>query len=108
LDKNLIKAPFMPIDFENEVLKITNQLKFADGYLDCEILIIHEIKQQIIDGFTFADIEECLKKLKIYFDEQILKNKTTTDCTNYRYAVGFVNTLINTPYWHSWIKTINL
>lgn len=95
----------MIIDFDNETKEIISDLKLADGYLDCEKVIIYNIKKHLANGFPVSVIEGYLKKLMQYFEDLIVTNKNSADCTNYRYAVGFVNTLISTPYWHSWIKT---
>ena len=96
-----------PINFEKEVSELTNQLKSADGYLDCEKVIINNLKKQLKDGFEVSDIEVYLEKLPKYFDDSIAKNKTLPGI-NYKYANCFVNTLITAPYWHSWIKTIKV
>ena len=93
----------MIIAFEHE--KKNSKLKNADGYLDCEKVIIHNIKKHLFNGFSESVIEACLKKLLRYFQDLTGKNKDTVDCANYRYAAGFANTLMATPYWHTRIKT---
>jgi flagellin-specific chaperone FliS len=98
----------MSINFEKEVSKIIQTIEEADGYLDCEKIIIKNIREQLANAATGEAIEDYLKKLHEYLGDKILKNQATTDCSNYRYASGFVSTLISTPYWHSWINTINL
>lgn len=95
----------MIIDFEHEKEEVFSRLKGAADYLDCEKVIIYNIRKQLVNGFSDSVIESYLKKLLQYFKDLIGKNKDTLDCANYRYAAGFVNTLIATPYWHSWIKT---
>ena len=37
----------MLIDFDCEITEITNKLKKAEAYLDCEKIIIHNIKKQL-------------------------------------------------------------
>ena len=98
----------MSINFEKEVSKIIQTIEEADGYLDCEKIIIKNIREQLANAETDAAIEGYLKKLHHYLSDKISKNQATTDCSNFRYASGFVSTLITTPYWHSWINTINL
>lgn len=98
----------MKIDFEYEIREMTPTLKLAKGYLECERVIINNIRKHIRNGFDDASISEFLKKLLSYFLERIAATKQTNDCINYRYAKGFVNTLIVTPYWRSWIKNINI
>lgn len=96
----------MHIDFESEVKEISLQLKPADGYLECEKVIINLIKKYLVNGNTPQDIEPRLKKVLEYLQDMIVINKDTTECINYRYAAGFLKTIIDTPYWYSWIKNI--
>jgi len=98
----------MSIDFEKQVSKIIPLIESADGYLDCEKLIINNIREQLANGVTNPDVEGYLKKLHHYFDQQIIKKQSTAGCINYGYAAGFVNTLITTPYWRSWINATKL
>jgi hypothetical protein len=93
------------INFEFETKEIIAALKLADGYLNCENVIIRNIKKQVSNGITVTNIESYLKKLQKYFEDKAVINKGNTDCVNYRYAAGFLNTINATPYRHSWIKT---
>ena len=97
----------MSIDFHLETIEIANELKQMEGYLDCEKLINHNIKKQLDNGMDDEKIIVYLKKLSIYFEKKIEINQHNTDCTNYRYAAGFVYTLLKMPYWKSWMKTID-
>ena len=94
----------MKIDIENEICELTAVLKDAEGYLDCEHVLISNIKKQIKIGIAIPDIEHYLKKLHTCFEDRIIINKGTMASVNYRYAVGFLNSVITTPYWHSWMK----
>jgi hypothetical protein len=98
----------MPIDFEKEIKEILADLDINDGYLDCEKIITYNIRKQLEKGYSFLEVEVFLKKISAYFEELILKKKDTTNCTNYRYAVGFIDTVLRSKYWHSWIATTNL
>lgn len=98
----------MKIDIQYEISELTPKLESAKGYLECERVIINNIRKQIKNGFDDDSIAEFLKKLLSYFIEKVAATKQTNECINYRYAKGFVNTLITTPYWRSWIKTINI
>jgi len=98
----------MSIDFDPEIIEITNKLKQVEGYLDCEKIIIHNIKKRLDNGFDDEKIIVYLKKLSACFDKKIETNKDNADCTNYRYAAGFLNTLLKMPYWRSWVKTIDI
>lgn len=98
----------MKINLEYEISELMPDLKSAKGYLECEWLIINNIRKHIKNGFDDESIAEFLKQLLSFFLEKIAATKQTNECINYRYARGFVNTLITTPYWRSWIKTINI
>ena len=98
----------MIIDFDSEIIEITGKLKQVEGYLDCEKIIIHNIKKQLDNGCDDENIIVYLKKLSAFFDKKIQINQHDADCTNYRYAAGFVDTLLKMPYWKSWMKTIDI
>ncbi len=96
----------MHTDLNNEAAALSLQLKPAEGYLECEKVVIHHIKKYLVNGNISPDTEPRLKKLLAYLQEMIEINKDTNDCINYRYAAGFLKTILETPYWHSWIKNI--
>jgi len=48
--------------------------------------------------------KNCLR----FFDKKIETTQQNPDYTNYRYASGFVDTLLKMPYWKSWMKTIDM
>jgi hypothetical protein len=98
----------MIINIDPETKEIVSELKLADGYLDCEKIIIHNIKKQFKNGHSAQSVITYLKELLQYFEELIVKNKDTFDCSNYRYTVGFLDTLTRSKYWHSWITSTNL
>lgn len=98
----------MEIDIEYVISELTPELESANGYLECERVIINVIRKQIEKGFDDDHIADFLKKLITYFTDKVAATKQTGQCINYRYAKGFVNTLITTPYWRSWINTINI
>lgn len=98
----------MTINFDVETSEINSKLKQVEGYLDCEKIIIHNIKKNLDNGFDEEYIIVYLKKLSVFFYEKIDANQGKADCSNYRYAVGFVETLLKMPYWKSWMKTIDM
>lgn len=98
----------MNIDFELETNEIVSALKTADGYLDCENIILQNIKKQFAKKYTAEAIMAFLKKLLQYFEKLIEKDKNIADCSNYRYAAGFLDTLTRSQYWYSWITNSNL
>lgn len=98
----------MSIDFDVETIEIANKLKLVEGYLDCEKIIIHNIKKQLDKGFDDEKIIVYLKKLSVFLSNKIESNQGNADCSNYRYAAAFVETLLKMPYWRSWMKTIDM
>lgn len=98
----------MAIDYDLEIIEINTNLRQVRGYFDCEKIIIHNIKKQLNKGFDDENIMEYLKKLSACFDKKIKISQGKADCSNYRYARDFVDTLLQLPYWKSWIKTIDI
>jgi len=96
----------MSIDFELETTEIAGNLKQVEGYLDCEKIIIQNIIKQIDKGCDDEKIIVYLKTLYSFLSKQTASNQGNSDCSNYRYAAGFVDTLLKMPYWKSWMKTI--
>lgn len=96
----------MKIDFENEIGRITPDLISADSYLECERVIIANIRKHIQDGQPDPVIEDFLNKLMTYFEEKIKTAGGNPGSVNYSYARGFLNTLISAPYWHNWIDKV--
>ncbi len=82
----------MTIDFDAETNEITSKLKQVEGYLDCEKIIVHNIQKQLQNGNNDENIVLYLKKLSTWFENKIAANQPNADCTNYRYASGFVDT----------------
>ena len=98
----------MTINFDIETSEITSKLKQVEGYLDCEKIIVQNIRKQLQNGNNDENIILYLKKLLTWFENKIAVNQINSDCTNYRYAAGFVDTLLKMPYWKSWMKTIDM
>jgi hypothetical protein len=98
----------MKIDPDYEISEMTPDLQQAGGYLECEKVIVNNVRKQIIKGFDDKTIVNYLEKLSAYFKDRIKTSQNTSVCTNYRYVEGFINTLIHMPYWRSWIKTIDM
>jgi len=98
----------MGIDFDYEVSEMTPHLQQAEGYLECEKVIVNNVRNHVIKGFDDKVITNYLEKLSTYYKHRIKTSQNTSDCTNYRYVEGFINTLLKIPYWRSWIKTIDM
>lgn len=95
----------MKINFEAEVKGLNSQLKVGDGYLDCEHIIVTNIKKQIHSGAAIPEIENYLKQLRAFFEDKVVINKGNMEAVNFRYAAGFLDTVIATPFWQSWMQT---
>lgn len=98
----------MTINFDVETSELNSKLKQVEGYLDCEKVIVQNIHKQLQNGNNDENIILYLKKLSTWFENKIATNQNNSDCTNYRYAAGFVDTLLKMPYWKSWMKTIDM
>ena len=94
------------IDVDAETTELSKVLKLADGYLSCERIIIQNIIKQLDNDSTDENIVFYLEKLSAFLGNKIKTQQQNEDCTNYRYALGFVDTLLKMPYWKSWMKTI--
>ena len=98
----------MRIDFDYEVSEMTPDLQEAEGYLECEKVILNNVRNHVVKGFDDKVIINYLEELSIYFRDRIRTSQNTNNCTNYRYVEGFINTLMKTPYWRNWIETIDM
>jgi hypothetical protein len=96
----------MQTNFENKIPVITNELQHANSYLESEKLVISTVKEQIKDGVPMTVIDENLKKLYAHINKLIMQKNTIGESINFKYAAACLNTLITTPYWHSWIEIV--
>ena len=80
----------MIINFEFEIKEIIADIKQADGYLDCENIIIHNIKNNVSNGIAVTNIESYFKKLHKYFEDNTVINKSNADCVNYRFYYSHI------------------
>lgn len=95
----------MKVNFENEAKDLITKLRSADGYLECEKLIIGFTEKYLVDGKLPQDMGATLKKLLNYIQELVATGKNSTDCINFGYATGYLTTLVESPHWYSWIDT---
>lgn len=91
------------IHFENETKEITGGLQKADGYLKCESLLIKNIKKHAEKGIPISSIEQYLRQLHAHFKNKAAIEAGNPAGINYVYATAFLQTVIATPYWKSWI-----
>jgi hypothetical protein len=88
--------------------QIANELTHVDGYLACEKIIIKNIIKQLETGMDDVTIENYLKDLAIHLEKIPEAGKGNNIHINNRFAAGFVNTLLRTPAWKNWVKTIKI
>jgi hypothetical protein len=98
----------MPIDFQSETKELINNLNGIAGYLDCEKILLHNIRKHIANGVDDTIIIDFLKQARDDFDGMIKDNQSKSDCTNFRFASGFIDVFLKIPNWKAWIRTINL
>ena len=84
----------MGIDFDYEVSEMTPHLQKAEGYLECEKIIVNNVRKHDTRGLDDKVITNYLEKLSTYYKDRIKTSQNKSDCTNYRYVEGFINTLI--------------
>lgn len=94
--------------FTSETGQIADELKHVNGYLDCEKIIIKSIIKQLESGLNNVSIENYLKELAIHLEDMQETDKDNNIRINCMFAVGFVHTLLRTPAWEKWIKTIGI
>lgn len=96
----------MQTNFENLIPVITQELQQANSYLESEKLVISTVKQQIKAGVPMTSIDENLKKLYAHISRLLAQKNNYSEAVNFNYAAACLKTLINTPYWHSWIEIV--
>ena len=91
----------MKINFDYDLSALIKDLKRADGYLNYETNVLVNIKRQLYNRIVIHTIDSYLKQLKKYFEDKSVINKGNKEGVNHKYAAGFLNTINDTPYWHS-------
>jgi hypothetical protein len=96
----------MIIDVVTEIREITGHLKRVEGYLDCEKIVIGNIKKHLERGFDEVCIRFYLDRLAVAIEKQVAAGHDDPLHANYMYAAGFVNILIKTARWQTILTTI--
>ena len=94
------------IDIEHENDLITESLKQVSGYLDCERITIRHIHKQVDNGLSDTSVVNYLKTTILHLENAIDAIEDANVQMNYRYVIGFINTLLRTPAWKSWMQSI--
>lgn len=98
----------MHIDIDCEKKLITEALKQVSGYQDCERIIIQRIRKQLENGADDSSMEDYLKSIASHLEISTAVGGDANVQMNYRYVIGFINTLLRTPSWRSWMQTIQV
>ena len=96
----------MDMNYEQDF--IMDALKNVSGYLDCEKIIVWQIRKHVTKGLDDPAIETYLKNIASHLEAM---TETCVDANiqmNYRYVIGFVNTLLRTPSWRNWMQAIQV
>ncbi|OQP65722.1 hypothetical protein A3860_14050 [Niastella vici] len=98
----------MPINFYYEMQQIVHYLKKAEGNKACEAVVVSNIRKHFEQGCSELVLETYLKELIKHLGLLIESNKGTLIGANYKYAYGFINTLLEMPSVKNWVKTTGL
>lgn len=90
--------------FDIETKAMLIELKNANGYLDCENIILKSLGKLENSEVPIISIKSYLKQLLKYIEDKSVINRGNADCENYTYAAGFLRSIIATPYFVRWIK----
>ena len=96
----------MDLDIEKE--QLTEALKHVSGYVDCEKIIIRQIRKLVTQGLADAAVESYLKDLSSHLEAATEIYGDANVQMNYRYVIGFINTLLRAPSWKNWMQTIEV
>jgi Ni,Fe-hydrogenase III component G len=96
------------MDMNAEKEQLSEALRHISGYVDCERIIIRQIRKQVEKGLADAVIESYLKSLASHLEATIDTCGDANVQMNYRYVIGFVNTLLRAPSWKNWMQTIEV
>lgn len=98
----------MSIDFYTDAIEITNSLKKANSPPDCEKIIVGKIKKLVLDRKNDEQINLYLKRLSTWLANKMAANRLHGECTNYKHAVGTIDTLLKRRSRKTWVKTIDM
>jgi hypothetical protein len=97
----------MSIDVEPELKEILQALEFAKGYIECENVILVNIKKQLALGIEDHEIIKYLESLLHYFVRAESSTFNKTAFANYLFVGALLRTLLTMPYWKSLISTMH-
>ena len=94
------------IVLEKELVK--EALQQVSGYLDSEKIIIRHIRKQLDNGMEESAVENYLQQVAAYLEQETTGCGNANTQMNYRYVIGFINTLLRTPAWKSWMLSLQV
>jgi hypothetical protein len=98
----------MKIEFEKESAEIIANLKYAGYHLDCERVILYNIKKLFEMGLSEQMITGYMEKLFLILENLSKSTEDVLERFNYKHSAHFLNSLQSTPYWRNWIKARQL
>jgi hypothetical protein len=91
-----------------ELTKIKEELSSVEGYLACEKIIIKHIIWHFNHGSSDMMVQSHLKDLSGHLENLLAENNDNSTYPNYRFVVGFVNSLLKNPLWKNWVYKIEI
>ncbi|AXY73871.1 hypothetical protein D3H65_07700 [Paraflavitalea soli] len=96
------------MDMDHEISTVTESLRYVSGYLDCEKIIIRNIRKHLENGIDESNIENYLKALIGYLERSTETGEDANKQMNHRFVIGFIYTLLRTSSWRSWVQSIQI
>lgn len=96
------------MDMDHEISLVTESLQQVSGYLDCEKIIIRNIRKHLEKGMDESSIENYLKALIVYLERSTETAGGANMQMNHRFVIGFIYTLLRTSSWRSWVQSIQI
>lgn len=90
----------------NTVQEVTDRLKAANGYVACENILIEQLLHLSNEGLTKTEKELFMKTLMAHLEEIIASPDHLPWQINLRFAHGFIQLLLRTTQWESWLLTL--
>lgn len=96
------------MDMDHEISLVKESLEQVSGYLDCEKIIIRNIRKHLENGMDELSIENYLKALIVYLERSTETDGGANRQMNHRFVIGFIYTLLRTSSWRSWVQSIQI
>lgn len=90
----------------NGIQEITARLKAAHGYVACENILVEQLLLAGNEGLDKTGKELFMKKLMAHLEEIMANSDHLPWQINLRFAHGFLQLLLRTAQWESWLLTL--